>query len=158
MNHRHSGLVAIAGLALAATAAPALAQNTATTIDNAASDVGNTASDIGNATVDAANRVGTAAGNAVDVDVTTTAGENAAAGTTGASTDVNGMEATDANMTAMEPMNDLDTMATTTTTTERQSDGKGNWGLLGLAGLLGFLFRPKKQAIHLDERHNTTRV
>lgn len=146
MNHRHSGIAALAGLALAVAAAPTLAQNTTTTVDNAVDDFGNAASNAGDAVVAGANSIGNAADNAVDVDVTASPG----------TTDID-LNATDANMVGMEPMNDVD-MVTTTTTTERESDGKGNWGLLGLAGLLSFLFRPKKPAIHLDERHNNTRV
>ncbi len=144
MNHRHSGLAAIAGIALAAAAAPAFAQNTTTTVDNAIGDVGNAATAAGNSIGNAATDITTAADNAVDVDVTTDPALGAG--------DLNAT-GTDVNMTGMEPMNDMD-MVTTTTTTERESSGKGGWGLLGLAGLLSFLFRPKKQDIHLDERHN----
>lgn len=146
MNHRHSGLAAIAGIALAAAGPPAFAQNTTTTVDNAIDDVGNAATAVGNSVGNAATDIATAADNAVDIDVTTT--------TTGndlGAADLNAT-GTDVNMTGMEPMNDVDMM--TTTTTERESSGKGGWGLLGLAGLLSFLIRPKKQAVHLDERHN----
>lgn len=148
MNLRHSGLAVLAGAALVLTAAPAVAQNTADTVDNAIDDIGNTASDVGNSVVAGANSIGNAADNAVDVDIDVTAA-NSAAGDLGAT-------GGDANLVGLEPVNDTEIMTTTTTTTtQRESSGKGSWGLLGLAGLLSFLFRPKKPAIHLDERDNT---
>lgn len=144
MNNRYSALAMTAGFALTASATPTLAQNAVETIDNAAANVGNAASNVGDDIAAGATAVGNAADNAVDVDVATT--------TDPSLTTTGDLNATDANMMAMEPANDVDMM--TTTTTERESSGKGGWGLLGLAGLLSFLFKPKKPAIHLDERHN----
>ena len=126
-------------------AMPALAQNeVANTVDslgNAAESAGNVAESAGDAIANTATSAVNTADNAIDVDVTT----DPSLGTG------------DVNMTTdngMMPMDDMNMVTTTTTTTTDESDGGGRWGLLGLLGLLSFLFRPKKSAIHLDERHN----
>ncbi len=145
MKISKSGLGAVAAAALLA--APAIAQNTAVVVDNAISDVGNTADAVGNSIVTGANSVATAADNAVDINVTT---DPSLANTSTVPMDGN-MTVDDANMMATDPMTEGN-MVTTTTTTRKDGTGNGRWGLLGLLGLAGFLFRPKKAAIHLDER------
>lgn len=157
MNFKHAAAAMTLVLA-----APAFAQNSvANSADalgnatsNAASSVGNAAGNVAGDVGNAASNVGSAAGNAVDVNVTTDANAMGAADLNATGTDMN----MDANMTDLGPANDAEMM--TTTTTQRESSGKGAWGLLGLAGLLSFLFRPKKPAIHLDERkgHANNRV
>lgn len=144
-------LASVAAVALFAS--PAAAQNAAVVVDNTISDVGNTADSVGNSIATGANSVATAADNAVDIDITT---DPSLANTTTPSMDGN-MVMNDANMMAGDPMMDDNMMVTNTTTTttmqQQQSGGGGRWGLLGLLGLAGFLFRPKKAAIHLDERN-----
>ena len=124
---------------------PALAQ---TEVDNTVADLGNAAESAGNVAEGAGDAIANGAAttvntvdNAVDVDVTT---DPSATGTDMNMAMDNGTMATD----------DMNMVTTTTTTTNDESDGGGRWGLLGLLGLLSFLFRPKKPAIHLDERHN----
>lgn len=144
---RHAPLAL--AMALAA-AVPATAQNT---VDNAASDVANAASGIGNGVSNGVDAIGSSVDNAVDVNLTT---GNALAGTdANLNADVN-LGATDLNAVDGAAFNESETVTTTeTTTVPEESSGKGAWGLLGLAGLLSFLFRPKKPAIHLDERTRT---
>lgn len=157
MKLHHTGLASIAAIALAVGATPALAQNATQTVDNAITDVGNVAEGAGNSIATGANSLGTAADNAVDVDITTnTAGMNATADPMMNMDAGNDMAMNDMAMNDMA-MNDM-AMVETTTTTREGSSGKGAWGLLGLAGLLSFLFRPKKNAIHLDERSTTNRI
>ena len=127
-----------------AVSTPVLAQ---TEVDNAVEDLGNAAEAVGNAAEDTGDAIANGAAttvdtvdNAVDIDVTTEPG-------------VAGADMNMAMDNGMMPMDDMN-MVTTTTTTTDESDGGGRWGLLGLLGLLSFLFRPKKSAVHLDERHN----
>lgn len=150
MNISKTSMAAIAAATLFA--APLAAQNTAVVVDNAISDVGNTADAVGNSIATGANSVATAADNAVDIDINT---DPSMANSSNMSTmpmDGN-MVMDDANMT--DPMMDDNMVTTTTTTTmqNQQQGGNGRWGLLGLLGLAGFLFRPKRAAIHLDERN-----
>lgn len=133
MNLRNSALASVAAAAIFA--APVVAQNAVETVDNAILDVGNGVDT-------AANSIATTADNAVDIDVTTDPNVTAPLD--------DGLVVDDANLMS-DPMMDGN-MVTTTTTTREGSSGKGSWGLLGLLGLLSFLFRPKKAAIHLDER------
>ncbi len=146
MKISNSGLATMAALALLAT--PAVAQNTEVAVDNAIGEVGNAADAVGNSIATGANSVATAADNAVDIDVTTDP-------SLGNTADGN-LAVDDANMMATDPMMDDNMVVTNTTTTSmastQEGTGNGRWGLLGLLGLAGFLFRPKKGAIHLDER------
>ncbi|HZF41885.1 MAG TPA: hypothetical protein VEZ48_00560 [Sphingomonadaceae bacterium] len=130
-------------------ATPALAQNeVANAVDTSAQALGNATDTVANAAGTAGDTIANGASTAVNsvdnaVDVDVTADPSLGTGDMNMTTD-NGMM----------PMDDMNMVTTTTTTTTDESDGGGRWGLLGLLGLLSFLFRPKKPAIHLDERHN----
>lgn len=144
MKLSRTGLATVAAAALFVV--PASAQNTAAVVDNAVGATGNAAEAVGNSISTGAGNLVDTADNAVDVDITS---DPSVANTT---MPMDNMAMNDANMMATDPMMD-ENMTTTTTTTQRQErGGNGRWGLLGLLGLAGFLFRPKKGAIHLDER------